>query len=41
MPSTPPTWSNAQRSATSAFDDVHTVPPWRPVNALIAAEEFM
>ena len=34
-------WSNAQRSARSALDDVHTVPPCRPVNALIAAVEFM
>ena len=40
-PSMPPTWSNAQRSATWALDDVQTVPPWRPVNALIAAVEFM
>ena len=41
VPSTPPTLSNAQRSATCALDDVQMVPPCRPVNALIAAAEFM
>ncbi len=41
VPSSPPTWSNAHRRATCAFDDVHTVPPCRPVNALMAAVEFM
>ncbi len=40
-PSRPPLWSKAQRRATWAFDEVHTVPPCRPVNALIAAVEFM
>ena len=24
-----------------AFDEVHTMPPWRPTNPLMAAEEFM
>ena len=27
--------------AVFAFDEVQIVPPWRPVKALIAAEEFM
>ena len=40
-PPGPPVLSNAQRSATWALEDVQTVPPWRPVNALIAAVEFM
>ena len=33
--------SNAQRSARSALDDVHTAPPCAPVKPLMAAEEFM
>ena len=33
--------SNAHSSTVDAFDDVQTMPPWRPQNALSAAEEFM
>ena len=33
--------SNAHSSTVEAFDDVHTMPPCRPQNALSAAEEFM
>ena len=33
--------SKAHSSARRALDDVHTAPPLRPVNALIAAVEFM
>ena len=33
--------SKAQVRARSAFEDVQTVPPCRPVKALIAAVEFM
>ena len=32
---------SAHSSTARAFDDVHTEPPWRPTNALSAAEEFM
>ena len=28
-------------AAVFALDEVQIVPPWRPVNALMAAEEFM
>ena len=38
-------WSPLARSAQSrtarALVDVHTAPPWRPTNALSAADEFM
>ena len=33
--------SNAHSSTVCAFEDVHTMPPWRPTKPLIAAEEFM
>ena len=33
--------SNAHSSTVRAFDDVQTMPPWRPTKPLIAADEFM
>ena len=33
--------SKAHSSTVAALDDVHTMPPLRPQNALRAAEEFM
>ena len=36
-----PLAASAQSSARLALDDVQTVPPCRPVNALMSAEEFM
>ncbi len=33
--------ANAHSSTVRAFEEVHTMPPLRPQNALIAAEEFM
>src|SRR5665647_248371 len=40
-PSAPPRWSKAHCKAVPALPEVQIVPPWRPVNALMAAEEFM
>ncbi len=34
-------WPNAHSSARSALEEVQMVPPCRPVNALMSAEEFM
>ena len=39
--SSPPFWSKAHSSATSALEEVHTTPPLRPQNALMSALEFM
>src|SRR5699024_850173 len=33
--------SKAHSSTVAAFDEVHTMPPLRPQNALIAADEFI
>src|SRR5699024_9660141 len=33
--------SNAHSNTVAALDDVHTIPPFRPQKALIAAEEFI
>ena len=41
LPPAVATWENAQESAVFALDEVQIVPPWRPVKALMAAEEFM
>ena len=41
VPSTPPPGRTPTRRAVLALDDVQIVPPCRPVNALMAAEEFM
>ena len=37
----PPSAPRAHVRTARALDDVHTTPPWRPTNALSAAEEFM